>query len=90
MKFIFLVVLFAILAFYRNNLILKYRLKAISIISDNAKTDMLAGKSWKHNYDELDNYGTYIWMLIDVRKWTFNHFYGSLYYSGSLYYRNKL
>ncbi len=84
MKFIFLIVLFGVLAFYRNSLILKYRLKAISIISDNAKTDMLAGKSWKHHYDELDSYGTYIWMFTDVRKWTFKHFYGSLHY------RNKL
>jgi len=75
MIFAFCVLAIAIIMLARNNIILGYRLRALSIASKLAKEDITKGKHWSHRYDALAKFGSYSGMLLDISRWRYRAFY---------------
>jgi len=82
-KFIFLVVVIiscivCFICIIRNNIICKYRTKALNIISCKVGIAMDENRNWKKYYERLENYGTYNQMFFNILKWRFKDFYPNI------------
>jgi hypothetical protein len=62
----------------RNNLIFKIRNQAIKKIYDENIKNIGTSKTRKEYDSILDKPGSYYFMVIDLRKWTFKDFYPNL------------
>jgi len=62
-------------AFWRNNLIYKYRLRALNTISQKAEAAADRREEWHFYYYKFDEYGTYSEMLFDITRWRYRSFF---------------
>ena len=88
------VLLFLVLILIRNELVYKYRIKALNIVSKKAdkwinsiarkpkeedyRNHLAIMDRWIEYYDKKDSYGDYNQMVFDFRKWTFDQFYSGI------------
>lgn len=64
------------LALVRNELIFGIRGKKLAQIHDQTSRNIEAGLPWMHLYDNFNAGPSYGNMMWDLRKWTYESFYG--------------
>lgn len=67
-----------IIASARNQLVYKYQVKALQETVKKVEAAMDDDGDWREPYTKLESYGTYIKMVLDIRKWTYKQFYPDL------------
>ena len=63
---------------YRNQLIYKYRTRALDLTSQKATCAINKGDPWRLYHDAFDECGTYERMLFDITRWRYAAFYPHL------------
>ena len=66
------------ISLYRNELIYKYRGKALEKIGKLADEAILRKEDWTEYFRKYDEYGGYQQMFFDITRWRYRSFYPDL------------
>ncbi len=79
MLLLIVILIFALLLIelmhWRNNRVIDIRHRALFSVHRRAILSIRKGESWYPYYQRFNDNGSYFQMVLDFRKWNYNHFY---------------